>query len=66
MVKWLETSIGKVNEYVNIDLYEKIKIEDQHDKFSVVAIKGNHREVLFESPDLSDCIKFCKDHLLAE
>lgn|GEM_PF-6661352 len=66
MVKWLKTSIGKAHVYVNIDLYEKIKIEDQHDKFSVVAIKGKHREVLFESLDLSECIKFCKNHLLTE
>lgn len=66
MAKWIKTTTGKAYEYVNIDAYEKIKIEDQNGKFSVVALKGDRREVLFESPDPSDCDNFCRDYLMAE
>ena len=66
MAKWIKTTAGKTHEYVNIDAYEKIKIEDQNGKFSVVALKGDRREVLFESLSLSDCENFCRDYLIAE
>lgn len=66
MAKWIKTKTGKVHEYVNIDTYEKIKIENQNGKFSVVALKGDHREVLFESLELQDCTSFCRDYLLVE
>lgn len=66
MAKWIKTKTGKAHEYINIDAYEKIKIEDQNGKFSVVALKGDHREVLFESQELPNCISFCRDYLLVE
>lgn len=66
MAKWIKTNAGKAYEYVNIDAYEKIKIEDQNGKFSVVALKADRREVLFESLGLSDCEDFCRNYLMAE